>query len=456
MKTSALVALAAAAVNVAAIKYVSGPDKWPEAMQFETVSMEDAGIPLVKRDADAVDLPPKIQTMPTRNPHIPNSKTVKIRYGPYTVPGARVEGGEGMINNRPSPSVDKPCSRCMILGMNAGLEYPDGADANTNTKMWLHHMVMFNIGKGANDATCPIFGAPHLIVGSMPSSSERIFSSGNERTTTFFNPPWGNVTNLGYPIYPADRFGMIVDLMNMNMQAKESYLTIYYDFIDGHPKEMQEVKPVWMDAAQCGTSEISGRTASAAFDFVSPAWIANFEGEVTGTGGHLHDGGTKVEIIVDKKIICTSVPTYGTDEEALERANIAKLGGLGKGKATTKRSAEPVAYPQTPAKGAAAQAKGTPAKGARADPPAGGAHSHAMGKHIIAMSICADNKAGINDMPLSPLGINKLVKGQSWVLKAYYDYNKYPGMRKGTSESMSTVMGISIMYAKTANKRVGE
>jgi hypothetical protein len=50
-------------------------------------------------------------------------------------------------------------------------------------------MVMFNIGKGAYDATCSVFGAPHLIVGSMPQSSERIFSSGNERTTTFFNPP---------------------------------------------------------------------------------------------------------------------------------------------------------------------------------------------------------------------------------------------------------------------------
>jgi hypothetical protein len=45
-----------------------------------------------------------------------------------------------MIENRPNPSVDKPCSNCMILGMNAGLEYPDGADANTDTLMWLHHV----------------------------------------------------------------------------------------------------------------------------------------------------------------------------------------------------------------------------------------------------------------------------------------------------------------------------
>jgi hypothetical protein len=45
-----------------------------------------------------------------------------------------------MIENRPTPSVDKPCSNCMILGMNAGLEYVDGADANTDTLMWLHHV----------------------------------------------------------------------------------------------------------------------------------------------------------------------------------------------------------------------------------------------------------------------------------------------------------------------------
>jgi hypothetical protein len=49
-------------------------------------------------------------------------------------------------------------------------------------------MVLFNIGTGAWDATCTTFGLPHMIVGSLPASSERIFSSGNERTTVFFNP----------------------------------------------------------------------------------------------------------------------------------------------------------------------------------------------------------------------------------------------------------------------------
>jgi hypothetical protein len=50
------------------------------------------------------------------------------------------KGGEGMIWNQPTPTISKPCSDCMILGMNAGLEYTDGSDANTDTGLWLHHV----------------------------------------------------------------------------------------------------------------------------------------------------------------------------------------------------------------------------------------------------------------------------------------------------------------------------
>jgi hypothetical protein len=49
-------------------------------------------------------------------------------------------GGEGMIWNQPTPSIAKPCSSCMIVSMNAGLEYTDGKDANTDSLMWLHHV----------------------------------------------------------------------------------------------------------------------------------------------------------------------------------------------------------------------------------------------------------------------------------------------------------------------------
>lgn len=52
----------------------------------------------------------------------------------------RSPGGEGMIWNRPLPVAEKPCSKCLVLGMNAGLEFANGADANTDSGYWLHHV----------------------------------------------------------------------------------------------------------------------------------------------------------------------------------------------------------------------------------------------------------------------------------------------------------------------------
>jgi hypothetical protein len=226
--------------------------------------------------------------------------------------------------------------------------------------------------------------------------------------------------------------------MNMNMQAKEVYMTIYYDYVDGHPSHFEEVKPVWLDLMQCGTSEVSGRTANAKFDVASSPWVANFEGEVLGTGGHLHDGGTHIDVLVDRKVICVSVPTYGTDEQALIRADVAKAGGIA--------DAAPGKVGGTHSGHSGAQAPAAPMS------MSGGGHAHG-GLHVIAMSICADNKGGVKDIPISPLGVRQLKKGQSWTLRAYYDYSVHPGM-KNNRGGQATVMGISIMYAKTAKKRV--
>jgi len=276
---------------------------------------------------------------------------------------------------------------------------------------------------------------PHMIVGSLPASSERIFSSGNERTTVFMNPPWAKTTNLGYPVYPADRFGLITDLMNMNAGSKTVYLTMYYDFVEGHPADYNEIKPAWFDLAQCGISEVGGGSPNTKFDVKALAWNANFEGEILHAGGHLHDGGFELDLVVDGKVICKSMPTYGSDQEALTRSRGAIRGEV---------------LPLPP-KSAAAAAPASDAAPAVADAPA--ANHHAGGRHIIAMSTCSDSNPGFENLPVSPLGLKTLKKGQVWTLRAYYDYTKNAGMKKGNTQKMSTVMGISIMYVKTAVKR---
>jgi hypothetical protein len=88
MKTTIL-SLALTAANVSqAVKFVNGPDGWSNSLGFKTYEQEDNLAGIVERVGRAVA--PKRQELKNRLPHIPNAKSVKIRYGPYTVPGARV------------------------------------------------------------------------------------------------------------------------------------------------------------------------------------------------------------------------------------------------------------------------------------------------------------------------------------------------------------------------------
>lgn len=89
MKTTTFLLAAVSAINlVTAVKFVSAPEGWSESLNF-TVRDEDFS-KYVRREARAVALAPKKVELKARVAKIANSKTVKIRYGPYTVPAPRV------------------------------------------------------------------------------------------------------------------------------------------------------------------------------------------------------------------------------------------------------------------------------------------------------------------------------------------------------------------------------
>jgi hypothetical protein len=71
-------------------------------------------------------------------------------------------------------------------------------------------------GPGRKDSTCgdnPT-SLPHLLVGTNSSSSERIFSSGNERTPAVTGD-W-KLPDAGIKLVDQDKFHIIADLMNTN------------------------------------------------------------------------------------------------------------------------------------------------------------------------------------------------------------------------------------------------
>jgi len=107
------------------------------------------------------------------------------------------------------------------------------------------------------------------------------------------------MTDVGYKLKATDKFAALVELMNQTPEDQTVYLTMTYDFVKGHPFK-DDVKIVWFDIRQCGTSEYNPPKSRklqsnrnifctncpglATFEINYP-WTANIEGEVFGSIG---------------------------------------------------------------------------------------------------------------------------------------------------------------------------
>jgi len=277
--------------------------------------------------------------------------------------------------------------------------------------MWLHHMVSINSGSGRYDPTCMGRSSlPHVDVNASPGSSERYFSSGNERSQVHLDVLGAGKTKWGYIMGMGDRLGYIVDLMNINTEDKTVYMTMYYDYFEGAlPSGWKNVRVIWLDANQCGTSEVWPPKQSGSFSVASSRYTAGFEGDVLGLGAHVHDGGVSVDVQVNSQSTCVSRAGYGEKPEYIQKPGMGHGGGGG----------------------------------------GHGGHGDGM-PHISSMTQCyieavdlKDNKRNIN-APVK-LAMTKLTKGQVWVAHGKYDYDKYGGMKTAAGKQ-DEIMVISLVF----------
>ncbi|TKA80773.1 hypothetical protein B0A49_00510 [Cryomyces minteri] len=214
------------------------------------------------------------------------------------------------MQNFVQEKAEKPCADCTITWMQASLEYPDGSYANANTSLWLHHTFLVNTNRV--DSVC---GAD--------SPGERFFASGNEREAADITV---NGTNhAGYYLGPSDNVGMLVELMNQGATEQTAFLTITYEYVPSFPAQWYKVNPVWLDIQSCNGSEAPAQ-ANATFALsMQPPWTSNFTGRITSMIGHLHDGGTHIEVTKNNTVICNCVATYGQNPAYTDAANSSMM-----------------------------------------------------------------------------------------------------------------------------------
>jgi len=338
--------------------------------------------------------------------NVPGVKQIKVRTGPYLVPGMNRQNTFskhwGMLESYYDTKVEKPCSECNILRQVGGLEYANGTNANIDTGLWLHHMVHFNTGPRRWDPVAYGEGSclPHEGVNTMGGAAlgrgtisarntERYFVTGNERTPfNFYQPGAGGQGGSAYRLDAGDRFFYLVELMNMNMQDATVYITMTYDITDGPlPQGWQDVKTVFLDANSCKSSEVPSPKGKTQFTVQSKPWRPNVEGRIIDSIGHLHDGGIQIDIMAsDSTALCKSQTLYSHRPEYVYRDTGMAM------------------------------------------------HGDKVAKdHISAMAGCGPKN----------VSIQKMSKDQSWFTRGTYDYSKRTANLEAGSPS--EVMAIAIV-----------
>ncbi|HZN19815.1 MAG TPA: hypothetical protein VFB84_16770 [Micromonosporaceae bacterium] len=133
--------------------------------------------------------------------------TKVVRYGPFTIP-AGSDANPGVIHNKLTFAVQRPCIDCYLTSFTPDLVYSDGTRATMETGPMLHHAVLTS--QFQRDATC---GGSWLGL-----AGERFFASGDERTAVRL--PYG----YGYRVRWYDSWNLLVDLMNHANTQKTVYL----------------------------------------------------------------------------------------------------------------------------------------------------------------------------------------------------------------------------------------
>jgi hypothetical protein len=192
-------------------------------------------------------------------------------------------------------SAEVACKDCTVVEASGDLEYTNGTKANVDTGMWFHHAAWFNMAKSRKLLGCE-FPFDKKV------APDPFYATGSERTTIQYDGTVGS----GYYIRPRDSFRILSEMMNIDNEDKEVYITMETEYIEGPPKQL-EAQNLYMTVRPCSPSGFNPTAPT----YVGKNWTAPFDGYFLSMSGHLHDGGDTVRFFVNNKLVCDSNATYG-------------------------------------------------------------------------------------------------------------------------------------------------
>jgi hypothetical protein len=114
---------------------------------------------------------------------------------------------------------------------------------------------------------------------------------------------------IGYPFAANDEILISGELMNMLDAEQEVEFSMTWEYIPKTPKDFAQATPYWLDIGGCESSDLPAQDDTQ-FEYSSPPVQSDFHAEIVFIGGHLHDGGTRLEVLKDDIPICSSYASY--------------------------------------------------------------------------------------------------------------------------------------------------
>lgn len=96
------------------------------------------------------------------------------------------------------------------------------------------------------------------------------------------------------------------ELMNETPDRRLVVVTVTYEYIPSLPRHFSTVTPVWLDiTGVCGDSDYPVPNDTTTFSpSMTPPWTTNITGHITFVAGHIHDGGTDIQVLKNGETVC--------------------------------------------------------------------------------------------------------------------------------------------------------
>jgi hypothetical protein len=216
--------------------------------------------------------------MLTSHSPLDGAKRKEMLYGPWTLNG-------GAVLSKFVRFAEAPCKDCYVTAIQYTSRYDNGSEILTSDGIWMHHCVLSSFSRALSYT---------------PLGPNILWAGGNERPTLRLN------TRYKYGLdWPAN-FNFLLEYMSAIPQPVNVSLAITFEYLEKSQPEARDYRDSYLIWNSVGTPVYQ----NGSYNHSSWEWTVPASGVLLHGMGHMHNGGTRVDLYVNGKMVCSSLMHY--------------------------------------------------------------------------------------------------------------------------------------------------